>query len=142
MTKTPTPANPSWGTVLASRLSRRGLLRSSLGVAGVACWAGWSVWLCHRRRRGTRHGGPCGQPQLCRRGQNVADRVSVPAGYSVQVLYALGDPLTAGTPAFKNDGTDTHFEHRAGDHHDGMEWFGLSADGKPRAAPTCVPCWP
>jgi hypothetical protein len=63
--------------------------------------------------------------------KNVADRVSVPAGYSVQVLYALGDPLTAGTPAFKNDGTDTHFEHRAGDHHDGMEWFGLSADGKP-----------
>jgi secreted PhoX family phosphatase len=47
------------------------------------------------------------------------------------VLYALGDPLTASTPAYKNDGTDTGFESRAGDHHDGMEWFGLDASGKP-----------
>ena len=29
----------------------------------------------------------------------------------------------------RNDGTDGDFEQRAGDHHDGMEWFGLSANG-------------
>jgi hypothetical protein len=57
--------------------------------------------------------------------------VVVPEGYTAQILYALGDPLAAGVPAFKNDGTDTTFEQRAGDHHDGMEWFGLDASGKP-----------
>ncbi|MFY7941601.1 MAG: alkaline phosphatase PhoX, partial [Burkholderiaceae bacterium] len=43
-------------------------------------------------------------------------------------------PLTAATPAYKNDGTDTGFETRSGDHHDGMEYFGLSADGTKRDA--------
>jgi secreted PhoX family phosphatase len=56
--------------------------------------------------------------------------VTVPAGYTANVLYALGDPLTATATAFKNDGSDADFENRAGDHHDGMEFFGLSSDGK------------
>src|SRR6185295_12237001 len=63
-----------------------------------------------------------------------ADAVAVPAGYTASVLYALGDPLTAATPAFKNDGTDTDFENRAGDHHDGMEYFGLNTAGTARDA--------
>ena len=49
-------------------------------------------------------------------------------------IYALGDPLTAATPAYKNDGTDTDFDNRAGDHHDGMEYFGLNAAGTARDA--------
>ncbi|MBK7006909.1 MAG: PhoX family phosphatase [Burkholderiales bacterium] len=66
--------------------------------------------------------------------KSLADAVVVAPGYQVQVLYALGDPLTAATPAFKNDGTDTHFDQRAGDHHDGMEWFGLDASGQPSSS--------
>jgi secreted PhoX family phosphatase len=57
-----------------------------------------------------------------------------PPGYSASVLYALGDPLDAATPAYRNDGTDTDFDRRAGDHHDGMEYFGLSTDGTRRDA--------
>jgi uncharacterized protein len=49
------------------------------------------------------------------------------------VLIALGDPLTASTPAFKNDGTDTDYNARSGDCHDGMEYFGLTASGTPDA---------
>ncbi|MFM9433957.1 uncharacterized protein ACFDR9_001003 [Janthinobacterium sp. CG_23.3] len=63
-------------------------------------------------------------------GKSLADAVVVPAGYTASIIYALGDPLNAATPAYKNDGTDTDFENRAGDHHDGMEFFGLGADGK------------
>ena len=75
--------------------------------------------------------------------KSLADTVIVPAGYTASVLYALGDPLTAGTPAYKNDGTDTDFENRAGDHHDGMEWFGLGADRQARRpAPPSAACWP
>ena len=60
---------------------------------------------------------------------SLADVVTVPAGYTATVLYRLGDPLDAATPAFKNDGTDTTFSKRAGDHHDGMSFFGLAATG-------------
>ena len=61
--------------------------------------------------------------------KSLADVVSIPAGYTASVLFALGDPISASVPAYKNDGTDGDFEQRAGDHHDGMEWFGLSANG-------------
>jgi uncharacterized protein len=61
--------------------------------------------------------------------KSTADVVSVPAGYSVQVLYRLGDPINAATPDYVGNGTDTNFGARAGDHHDGMYYFGLSATG-------------
>ncbi len=59
--------------------------------------------------------------------KNLLDVVTVPAGYSVSVLYRLGDPINAATPAYANNGTDTNFAARAGDHHDGMAYFGLGA---------------
>jgi hypothetical protein len=61
--------------------------------------------------------------------KNLADKVTVPAGYSVTVLYRLGDPLLAGVPAYANDGSDTTFSGRAGDHHDAIHFYGLSATG-------------
>lgn len=59
----------------------------------------------------------------------LGDTVIVPAGYSVTVLYRLGDPITADAGAFANDGSDTSYAKRAGDHHDGISFFGLSAAG-------------
>lgn len=64
--------------------------------------------------------------------KNLNDRVTVPEGYSVTVLYALGDPIAAGVPASVNNGTDTNYAQRAGDHHDGMYFFGLAATGSAR----------
>lgn len=64
--------------------------------------------------------------------KNRNDIVTVPAGYAVTVLYRLGDPINANTPAYANDGTDTNFAQRAGDHHDGMSFFGLAASGATR----------
>ena len=61
--------------------------------------------------------------------KSLADVVAVPAGYQVSVLYRLGDPINASTSAYANDGTDTSFAARAGDHHDGMSYFGLAATG-------------
>lgn len=60
---------------------------------------------------------------------SLADVVVVPAGYTVTVMTRLGDPLTAATPAYRNDGTDADFDKRIGDHHDALAWFGLSASG-------------
>ena len=121
-----TSANPSFESVLQARLSRRGLLRGSMGYTGGAMLGGLGLTAC---------GGGDDEPAESLLGftavpKSLADSVVLPAGYTFSVLYALGDPLAANTPAYKNDGTDTDFHNRAGDHHDGMEWFGLGADGK------------
>ncbi len=63
--------------------------------------------------------------------KSLADMVTVPAGYTATVLYRLGDPIASGVAAYANNGTDTNFARRAGDHHDGMSYFGLSAAGAP-----------
>jgi len=61
--------------------------------------------------------------------KSLADVVTVPAGYSISVLYRIGDPIAAGVSAYVGDGSDSNFAQRAGDHHDGMYYFGLSATG-------------
>ncbi len=125
-----TSANPSFDSVLQARLGRRSLLRGSVGAVGTAMLGGLGLSRLVAVVTPRRHRPPylLGFTAVAK---NLADVVTVPAGYTASVLYALGDPLTAGTAAYKNDGTDTDFDKRAGDHHDGMEWFGLDADGKP-----------
>jgi hypothetical protein len=64
--------------------------------------------------------------------KSLEDAVVLPEGYRFDVLYALGDPLSAHTTEFSNDGTDdaSSFAFRAGDHHDGMYFFGLGTNGR------------
>jgi uncharacterized protein len=61
--------------------------------------------------------------------KNKNDVVTVPTGYTVQIGARLGDPITGGAAAFKNDGTDTGYANRIGDHGDALFWFGLSTTG-------------
>lgn len=61
--------------------------------------------------------------------KNKNDVVTVPAGYTVTVMTRLGDPIATGVAAYKNDGTDTNFAQRIGDHGDALYWYGLSAAG-------------
>ena len=61
--------------------------------------------------------------------KNKLDVVTVPAGYTVQVVTKLGDPIAAGVPAYANDGTDSNFAQRIGDHGDALYWYGLNASG-------------
>jgi secreted PhoX family phosphatase len=60
------------------------------------------------------------------------DIVRVPDGYSVQLLYAWGDPISDG-PAFRADAGNGASEQaeQAGMHHDGMHFFPWLEDGKP-----------
>ena len=127
-----TSGNPSFEAVLGARLSRRGLLRGGVGGMGTAVLAGFGVSACGGGGDPVVETTPPA-PQLlgfAAVAKSLADTVSVPAGYTASVLYALGDPVLPGTSAYKNDGTDTDFDQRGGDHHDGMEWFGLGAGGQ------------
>lgn len=123
-----TTANPHFEQVLETRLSRRGLLRGA-GLTGAAALGATALSGCATTTAGM--SAPVAALGFKPVAKSVADQVIVPEGYSAQVIYALGDPLNASTPAFKNDGTDTDFGNRAGDHGDGVEWFGLDASGKP-----------
>ena len=63
--------------------------------------------------------------------KSLADSIVVPAGYTATVIYATGDSIDPAVSDYKNDGTDDNFGRRSGDQHDGMHYFGLTADGKP-----------
>ncbi len=127
--------NPSFNAVLDARLSRRSILRGGVGTAATAVLGSWTLAAC-----GGSDDDPAPAPasttinslSFAAVPKSVADTVLVPTGYAATAIYALGDPLTATTPAYKNDGTDTDFDNRAGDHHDGMEYFGLNAAGTAR----------
>ncbi len=126
-----------FATVMALRLSRRNLLRGGAALAGGSVASGvlgigllnYSGHAAAEARTGLAEG-------LATLGfspvpKSLEDRLTLPPGYRYTIVCALGDPLQAKIPAFRNDGTDTDFEHRFGDHHDGMEFFGLGATGRP-----------
>lgn len=124
-----TSGNPSLMDIVDARLSRRDVLKAGAGTAAAAVFGALA---------GCGGGGddtPAAAPislGFDAVAKSTADAVAVPAGYTATVLYALGDPLSAATPAYANDGSDTGFADRAGDHHDGMEYFPLNAAGTAR----------
>lgn len=147
--------NPRMSDVMATRLSRRvalsGLLGAGLGGVLAACSSEPSPTeppapippvpptgspTAAPAAPATSTAPPPPQPaRLALRFQSVpkglGDAVVVPPGYLVTTLYALGDPITASAGAYKNDGSEAgaSFAERAGDHHDGMHYFGMGADG-------------
>lgn len=64
--------------------------------------------------------------------KSILDQVVLPAGYTAKVLHATGDTLNAAAAAYTNAGTETgdSWQHRVGDHHDGMQLFYIDANNK------------
>ncbi len=62
--------------------------------------------------------------------KGLQDFVRVPEGYSAFVIAALGDPIHADVPAYKNDGTETDFAQRIGDHGDALSYFPIPKGGQ------------
>jgi secreted PhoX family phosphatase len=110
--------NSPFQAILESRLTRRDVLASGLAAAAAA-------WL------GGRGAGPArAAPVFGFQGIPVSreDRVVVRPGYTADVLYAWGDPVSDG-PVFKPDASSTAEEQaqQAGMHHDGVHFFPLPA---------------
>lgn len=127
--------NPSFDSILAARLSRRKFMLGSAGTGAMAVFGGISLSaLAGCDSDSDSAAAAPSTPTATKLGfkavsKSLADAVIVPEGYSYSVLCALGDPLRAATSAYGNLGNDTDYENRFGDHHDGMEYFGLSATG-------------
>ncbi len=123
----PSPTN--FESILAARLSRRSLLKGSLATA-AATYLGAGVGLS-----------ASGDSQAATKRltlnfqavpKSLADKITLAGGYQWQLLLATGDPLTPELSAYANDGSDDagSFTRRAGDHHDGMQFFGMDASGR------------
>ncbi|MGK2952019.1 MAG: PhoX family protein [Thiobacillus sp.] len=128
-------ANTSFETILSARLSRRNFMLGSASTGAMAVFGGISMGALAGCNSDSDAAAPS-TPTESLLGfkavsKSLADAVIVPDGYSYSVLCALGDPLRAATSAYGNLGNDTDYENRFGDHHDGMEYFGLSATGLP-----------
>ena len=134
-----TSSNPSLNDIIEARMSRRGMFRTAIGTAGTAVLGSVGLAACGG---GSDDPAPVAQIPVqtakplgfAAVAKSVADKVTIATGYTATTIFALGDPMTAATPDFKNDGSDTDFDNRSGDHHDGMEYFGLNAAGTGRDA--------
>ena len=120
-------ANPNMHDVLAARLHRRHVLKGGVGAIAMASLGTLGVTAC-ATAPGAADSMVLGFKAV---GKAVTDRITVPDGYTATVIYAVGDPIDATVPDYKNDGSDSNFSRRSGDHHDGMHFFGLSAAGTP-----------
>lgn len=117
----------SFAHVLATRLDRRRLLAAGAATTGWMLLGSGPLAACSRPTQAAASGLLGFAPVK----KHTADKVEVPDTYRFEVIYALGDPLTGATAEYRNDGSDEDHDRRAGDHHDGIEYFGLSADGTP-----------
>ena len=129
-----TSGNPGFDAILEARISRRTLLKGSFATAATTLF-GSGLAGCNDSDAAA----PAAAAAVFGLGftavaKSLADVVSVPAGYSVSVLYRLGDPIDGSVADYRNDGSDgaASFVSRAGDHHDGMHYFGLNSAGTAR----------
>jgi len=113
--------------LIAVRLSRRQALKGGVSVTAAAFLGSLSLSAC----------GGSDDDESLKLGftavaKNKNDVVTVPEGYQVSILHALGDPLQFDDESWKDNGSETaeSYNRRIGDGHDGMYYFGLSEDGK------------
>jgi secreted PhoX family phosphatase len=109
-------SNPAFQDIVTARLSRRCLLQGGLAAGALALLG---------RATPASSASPLGFTGVP---VSTADAVTVPGGYTVDVLYAWGDPVSDG-PAFKANASNTtaEQERQAGMHHDGIHYFPLPA---------------
>ena len=118
-----TANNPTFSAILEANLSRRTVMRGSLGSA-LAMFAGVSMSAC---------GGGGDDDNGLKLGfdslpTSMTDACVVPAGYVASVLGAWGTPLNDQAAPWSKDGNNssTDLLHSTGMHHDGMHFFPLN----------------
>lgn len=123
-------SNLHMDALIATRLSRRQALKGGMSVTAAALLGSVSLSACGGSDDAATADGL--QLSFSAVAKNKNDLVTVPEGYQVSILHALGDPLQFGEESWKGDGSESaeSYNRRIGDGHDGMYYFGLSDDGK------------
>ena len=124
--------NLSLEEIIETRVSRRSVIKGSLAVV-AGSFLGINLTACGSSNNASTSSVSTAASEALLGfnpvAKNLNDVVTVPEGYTAQVLYRLGDPINNFTSEYKNDGTDVDFNNRAGDHHDGMFYFGMNTAG-------------
>lgn len=118
--------NPSFGEVLRSR---RAILGGA-AAAGALTLAGLPLSGCTTSPAAPATADLPAAPGFRPVSVSRADRVVVPDGYDVQVVYAWGDPVSDGPP-FRRDASNDAADQaqQAGMHHDALHFFPMIAGG-------------
>ena len=127
---TNTSANPHINDLLGARLSRRHTLKGGIGLTTGVLLGSLGLTACGG-------GDDDNNEEALKLGfaavaMNTNDIVTVPAGYQVGILHALGDAMHWGDASWANNGSESaeSYNRRIGCGHDGMHYFGLSEAGK------------
>jgi secreted PhoX family phosphatase len=129
-------ANASLEQVVAGSISRRTILKSGLGVATLPFFGALAACGGGAESAGVANVVEQFKP-LSNAFTPVAawtgDSIVVSEGYVADVLYRWGDPLTnAVAHAWRGDASEgwVEQENQAGDNHDGISFFALTANGR------------
>lgn len=120
-----TDGNTPFSTILETHMSRRLVMRGSLGSA-LALFAGASISACGGDSDGDDDQGvKLGFASLP---NSMTDACVVPAGYVASVIGAWGTPLNDQAAPWSNEGRNSSQDllHSTGMHHDGMHYFPLA----------------
>ncbi len=120
---------------------RRRLLKSGMGLAALpfltgltACGGGGLDETLGKGKPGVTPGKKPDENMLGFRAVpvNSGDVVTVPEGYTAEILNSWGDPLFANSPDFRGDASEgwQEAELQVGDNHDGMSFFPFMVKGK------------
>ena len=126
-------ANSHLQDVMAAHMGRRQVLRSGVGALATASLGGMALTACGGGDDNVAAPAPLLPPVLgfTAVAKELVDRVTVPTGYTATVIFATGDSIDPAVNEYQNNGNDSNFARRSGDHHDGMHYFGLDASGAP-----------
>ncbi len=114
-----------FGNVLSASMSRREIMRGGLSAAIATTFAGSTLAACSG-------GGANVGPEVAVKNipRSLVDAVTLSSDYNATILFATGDLLNGpGNDKALDAITGTEMATRAGDHHDGMYYFGLNAAG-------------
>src|SRR3546814_610135 len=128
-----TSANEHFQTVVERAYSRRGFLKSGLGLSATLFLSG-PISAYGKEPAQT---SPAGSPVLLGFKTipiSTGDSITVAAGYTATVFAPWGTPLFSADPAWKADASDDAAAQarQLGDNHDGIHFFainGSSTDG-------------
>lgn len=113
--------NPSFQQIIEKRISRRSMMKGSLGTAAMLGFFASTGYSATANAGSNRHSPLLGFEAIP---VDASDRITLPKGYVHQVILPWGEPISGNMPAFdpmKNSGQDQ--AHQVGSHHDGMHFF-------------------
>lgn len=124
--------NKPFEEVLEASLSRRSILKGGLGISAMTAFGAFGLAGCNSSSSGSSVSSASGVSSAVLNFESIpgslTDAVSIPSGYTAQVLVPWGTPLNAQGNAWKNDGSNTGTDqlNALGMHHDGMHFFPLN----------------